>query len=39
MGNYAEGLIAVWDGESKGTKHMIEYAMSKGLKVYVKTIK
>lgn len=24
MANYAEALIAVWDGESRGTKHMID---------------
>jgi hypothetical protein len=26
MAEYAEALFAIWDGESKGTKHMIEYA-------------
>lgn len=25
MGSYADFLVAFWDGESKGTKHMIEY--------------
>lgn len=25
MGDYADALIAVWDGESKGTRHMILY--------------
>ena len=35
MGNIANGLIAFWDGESLGTKHMIEYAKSKGLDVNV----
>lgn len=25
MGDYAEFLIAFWDGESKGTKQMIDY--------------
>lgn len=35
MGDYADALIALWDGESKGTKGMIDYANSKGLKVYV----
>lgn len=35
MGNYATHLLAVWDGESKGTKHMIEYAKKKGLTVHV----
>ncbi len=37
MGDYADALIALWDGESKGTKGMIEYAQKKGLKVYVYT--
>jgi len=35
MGNYAQGLIALWDGKSRGTKHMIDYATKKELKVYV----
>lgn len=38
MGNYAEALVAVWDGSSRGTKHMIDYAAEKGLKVYVHTV-
>jgi hypothetical protein len=25
MGDYADALIAVWDGKSNGTRHMIEY--------------
>jgi hypothetical protein len=25
MGEYADGLIAVWDGSSNGTRHMIQY--------------
>lgn len=25
MGDYADFLIAIWDGKSKGTKHMIDY--------------
>jgi len=25
MGDYADYLIAFWDGQSRGTKHMIEY--------------
>lgn len=28
MGNVAHGLIAFWDGRSRGTKHMIEYMQS-----------
>lgn len=39
MGDYAEALIALWDGESRGTKHMIDYATKKGLKVYVHYVK
>jgi len=35
MGNYAEALVAVHDGTSAGTKHMIDIARSKGLKVYI----
>ena len=29
-------LIAFWDGESKGTKHMIDLAKKQGLVVFVK---
>lgn len=39
MGDYAEALIAIWDGRSSGTADMIDYAKRKGLKVYVKEIK
>jgi len=35
MAEVAEGLIALWDGESRGTKHMIDIANKKGLKVYI----
>jgi hypothetical protein len=38
MADYAEALIAVWDGVSKGTKNMIEAATAKNLKVYVHLI-
>lgn len=31
----AEALIAIWDGKSRGTKHMIETATDRGLKVFV----
>jgi hypothetical protein len=34
MGDFADGLLALWDGESPGTKGMIEYARSKGLLVW-----
>lgn len=35
MAGHAEALIALWDGKSKGTKHMIDIATHKGLRVYV----
>lgn len=35
MAENAEALIAIWDGVSKGTNHMINIAKSKGLRVYV----
>lgn len=38
MTENAEALIAIWDGKSKGTKHMIDIAKSKGLQVYVKVM-
>jgi len=38
MANYADALIAIWDKKSKGTKHMIDIAKKKGLKVFVHEI-
>lgn len=35
MADNAEALIALWDGESRGTRHMIDIARRKGLLVYV----
>ena len=35
MANYADALIAFWDGTSTGTKHMIDLAISHGLKVKI----
>ncbi len=35
MAEYADALIAVWDGNSRGTQHMIDIAKAKGLKVFV----
>jgi len=35
MAEYGEVLIALWDSSSLGTKHMIDIAKAKGLKVYV----
>lgn len=34
MAEYAEALIAVWDGRSRGTKNMIDTAQKLGLKVH-----
>lgn len=38
MARVSEALIAVWDGRTKGTKHMIKEAERLGLKVFVKLI-
>ena len=35
MADYADALIAFWDGKSRGTKNMIDIATKKGLKVRV----
>lgn len=35
MAENADALVAFWDGESRGTKHMIEIAKEKGLEVRV----
>ena len=35
MADYADALIAVWDGVSKDTKHMIDIAKEKGLRVFI----
>ncbi len=34
MVNLAEGLIAIWDGSSRGTMNMVKVAQDKGLPVY-----
>lgn len=36
MAQNADALVAFWDGESRGTKHMIDLAHRYGLKVRVK---
>jgi len=38
MARHADTLIAIWDGTSKGTKHMIDVADEKGLKVFIKNV-
>lgn len=35
MAKVSEALIAIWDGKSRGTMHMIELAMKYNLRVYV----
>ena len=35
MAKYSDALIAVWDGESRGTFNMISEARQRGLKVFV----
>lgn len=35
MAEYADGLIAIWDGKSKGTKHMIDCMNKLNKMVYV----
>lgn len=39
MAEYADALIALWDGESRGTKNMILEAYSRNLRIYVKDYK
>lgn len=39
MGDYGDVLLALWDGESRGTKGMIEYMKSLGKPTYVYNIK
>jgi len=36
MAKYANALLAFWDGESRGTRHMIQIARESGLKVGIK---
>ena len=35
MAEYADALVAVWDGKSAGTRNMIEQALDCGLDIYV----
>jgi len=39
MANYADALIAFWDGKSKGNKHMIEMAIQFKLRMTILVIK
>jgi len=35
MAKYADGLIAIWDAESRGTKHMIDAMLREGKETHV----
>jgi len=35
MSKVADALIAIWDGESKGTKHMIDIMVNLGKRVHI----
>ena len=35
MGDFADGLLAFWDGQSRGTKQMIEYMQSLGKPTHI----
>lgn len=35
MAQYAQGLIALWDGSSRGTENMIQLAQEKGIPVHI----
>lgn len=39
MADNAEALIALWDGVSPGTAHMIKIAQTRGLRVHVRLVK
>lgn len=39
MSKNADALIAIWDGNSKGTKHMIDTAIKANLIVFTKLIR
>lgn len=39
MAEYADAVILMWDGKSKGTLNMLNTAHKKGLEIYVYTIK
>lgn len=35
MGDFSDGLLAFWDGKSRGTKHMIDYMVRLNKNVHV----
>jgi hypothetical protein len=38
MAQYADALIAIWDGQSTGTKDMIQKAIEYNLDIYLKVV-
>jgi hypothetical protein len=38
MAAYAEALIAIWDGRSRGTKNMIDEARKRRLPIFVRLV-
>lgn len=38
MAEYADALIAIWDGVSPGTQHMLKAAKKLGLKIYYEIV-
>lgn len=38
MAEVADAVITVWNGKSRGTKHMIHVAKEKGLKLFIKIV-
>ena len=39
MANYADALVLVWDGKSRGSQDMLMKATVKGLKIYAESTK
>lgn len=39
MGDYADALICIWDGESNGSKDMLDYAVKKKLRIFLYNLK
>ena len=35
MAEKAEALVAIWDGQSRGSRHMIDTATKRGLRIFV----
>ena len=35
MADYADALVAVWDGKSRGTQHMLAVAKLRNLKIFL----